>query len=445
MDGKKEKHRGLGWPWNLIVGAGIVLALGYWIGYLWSGLLAAAFLAWQKKRNPGMPEGGYCLERTRKRLSHLGLALIFLFLGLALGVYGWIELQEDKSAWEYEEYIKLAVGCLGALGFTAAGLYTGYVALRDAFWPQNSVLAKSIRSQLPYPEEAPGVGELFAMVDKDIQENGLWFDRVAVGKEWVLGDEASYIPRIRAAFGRDEIRSRQVNGRVQSSRIIELYLLDDRRQVQITTLRNPRELEPLLDCIHLRAPDALIRPYSEYSQWRQKSEEEWQRALRDYQLRQGKRETEEFLSHSAGEGTRSAGTADLAKLLATKKKKEAPVSGHLGLMSAAGVFQSHDTFTLEDVQAAGDGLIEGSYQSVDLTMPNGYLWMRIQTGDKTDGRCNVFTTRAGGDKLRYFKCRCTHRQAAAWLVEFARGTFHPEGGEWKEYTQEVEKEAKKSR
>ena len=33
-------------------------------------------------------------------------------------------------------------------------------------------LAKSIRSQLPYPDEAPPVEELFAMVDRDIQANG---------------------------------------------------------------------------------------------------------------------------------------------------------------------------------------------------------------------------------------------------------------------------------
>ena len=42
--------------------------------------------------------------------------------------------------------------------------------------------------------------ELFAIVDKDIRENGQWFDKVAVGKEWVLGDMASYIPRIRVFF-----------------------------------------------------------------------------------------------------------------------------------------------------------------------------------------------------------------------------------------------------
>ena len=46
---------------------------------------------------------------------------------------------------------------------------------------------------------------LFAMVDKDIQASGQWFDRVAIGKEWVLGDDVSSIARIRGVFSRDEI------------------------------------------------------------------------------------------------------------------------------------------------------------------------------------------------------------------------------------------------
>ena len=53
--------------------------------------------------------------------------------------------------------------------------------------------------------EAPPVEELFAMVDRDIQENGQWFGRVAIGEEWVFGDDVSAISRIRGVFPRDEI------------------------------------------------------------------------------------------------------------------------------------------------------------------------------------------------------------------------------------------------
>ena len=136
----------------------------------------------------------YCRSRTRKRLWSLGLAILLLLMAAAAVVYGWMKLQEDKSAWNYEEYVRMTIGWAGVILFGASGIVTAYTALRDAFFPAKSALARSIRSQLPYPEEAPEVRELFAMVDRDIAENGLWFDRVAVGKEWVLGDEAARSP-----------------------------------------------------------------------------------------------------------------------------------------------------------------------------------------------------------------------------------------------------------
>ena len=92
---------------------------------------------------------------------------------------------------------------------------------------------------------------------------------------------------------------------------------------------------------------------------------------------------------------------------------------------------------------AARGLQDGSYQTVDLTLPGGYLWMRVQGGDKSDGRCRIFVTRADPDRLRCFRNLCTHRQAAGWLMEFARGTFRPDWKEWKDYTSTAQKVFKK--
>ena len=72
-----------------------------------------------------------------------------------------------------------------------------YRSLRDALVPEKSALAQSIRDQLPHPDEAPAVKELFAMVDQDLKQNGQWCGKLGVGKEWVLGDEVSRISRIR--------------------------------------------------------------------------------------------------------------------------------------------------------------------------------------------------------------------------------------------------------
>ena len=559
---KKSRHR-IPWPWSLILAIVFVVGAGYFIGYLWSFLLAFGFFAWQRKNKPDMPEGGYCLEKTRKRLASLGLAVIVLALGFCIAVYIFMMLKEDTSTWETMEYVKLAVGGLGGLALLLGGIYTAYTSVRDAFWPEKSTLARSIRSQLPYPDGAPGVKELFAMVDKDIQENGQWFDKVAVGKEWVLGDEASYIPRIRVYFGRDEIRTHRSETHTSTSRILELHILDDRRQHQIMTMRNPNELQAILDCISLRAPDALRRPYNEIGKWQEKSDMEWENMLREYRVKQGNREMAAFqmgnrdaginqnmtltgpdgsvtsrvtpeLIHQTlmeclrnGEGTFSLapgcpieqynvryvelecfaafyedlegieepsvedmielGEAELyLKTTATgeagknlysghildtdirtaeqilkgwlqgeipnmagweatplwqkkeqEKKREVPPP-HLALTSPSGVFQSHDRFTMEDIEVAAEGLVDGSYQTVELVLTGGYLLMRIEGGNKMDGRCTVSVTKPDGEKLRFFENHCTHRQAAAWLLEFAKGTFAPNWKEWKDITRRTQ-------
>lgn len=52
----------------------------------------------------------YCMERTRKRLVYLLLALLFLFIAFLMGVYSVSRLGEDKSSWDYMDYISLIVG-----------------------------------------------------------------------------------------------------------------------------------------------------------------------------------------------------------------------------------------------------------------------------------------------------------------------------------------------
>ena len=132
----------------------------------------------------------------------------------------------------------------------------GYAGARDTFFPEKSALAASIRSQLPYPEEAPPVGELFAMVDRDLKANGRWFDEMGIGREWVLGEQANRIDRIRGVFVVDETRTRRSGGRTITSRVLQLVLVDDRWQKHITDFKKPQELRAAADCLALRVPDA---------------------------------------------------------------------------------------------------------------------------------------------------------------------------------------------
>ena len=64
----------------------------------------------------------YCQNRARDRLGYVFLGLLLLFLGVCVAVYGVSLLGEDRSGWDYMEYVKMGVGCLGGLALVAAGV-----------------------------------------------------------------------------------------------------------------------------------------------------------------------------------------------------------------------------------------------------------------------------------------------------------------------------------
>ena len=243
-----------------------------------------------KKQRASSPADGYCLQRTRRRLARLLWALFYLAVGLGAGALFISELLADKSGWDYMDYIVLAVSgglCLGGL---AAAVYEDYTNLRDFLFPAKSRLARSIRSQLPYPEEALDVREVFAMVDDDIREHGRWFDRVAVGKRWIFGDDVSAIERVRIVFGRDEMIRRHVNGRTQIARIVELCIADDRHQVQRTGLREARKLAAAGCVSSCDSRRSVLNYEDSFTDYNTMNEEEWQQVLRDFRLQRSQRE-----------------------------------------------------------------------------------------------------------------------------------------------------------
>ena len=283
----QKKYFYLRWPWNLVVY--ILLAVLLRIGSIPFILL---IMWWNKKQQPDDPEEGYCLQRTRGRLIQLVWAAIFLLMAAAGGVYLVTTLPEDRTGWEYMDYIKLFISGAVAVGGLLAAIYEAYTGLRDALCPEKSSLAQSIRNQLPYPDEAPPVQDLFAMVDQDIKQNGQWFGKMAVGKEWVLGDEVSYIPRIRGVFGRDEIRTTHSGGRSRSTRVLQIWIMDDCQRRQVTDLKSPKDLQGALECLYQQVPAAAFGTYGskEYDKYAYADEEQWQSMERVYRMRRAQLE-----------------------------------------------------------------------------------------------------------------------------------------------------------
>ena len=248
----KEKKGGiLRWPWNIIIYTALVLVLRIF------AIPVILILLWvQRKNNPHGEAEGYCLSRTRKRLVWLIWSLLVLVIAAALLCMLVVGLKQDREYRETMDYVTLAFCGIGGPLFLAAGLYLGFVAVRDTFFPEKSALAKSIRSQLPYPEEAPPVGTLFAMVDEDLKENALWFGSVGIGKEWVLGDGVNKIDRIRGIFVVDELHQHHTQTGTRTNRTLQLVLIDDRWQRTVTSFHDLQDLKAAADCLALRVPDA---------------------------------------------------------------------------------------------------------------------------------------------------------------------------------------------
>lgn len=279
---KTKKRLYLKWPWNLVVYVLLAVLLR-----IFAIPVILLLMRWNKKQQPDGPAEGYCLQRTRGRLILLVWAAVALLMAAAGAAYLTLSWTVDKTGWDYMEYIKLAAAGLLAVGGLLVAGYLAYTGLRDAFCPEKSQLARSIRQQLPYPEEAPPVKELFAMVDEDLRRNGQWFGRLAVGREWILGDEVSYIPRIRGVFWRDETKTRHSGNRVTTNRILQLWILDDRQQCRATDLRQPKELQAALDCLRQRIPAAVFAKYDsrEYNDCIHADEQQWYFMEREFERR----------------------------------------------------------------------------------------------------------------------------------------------------------------
>ena len=283
----QKKRFYLRWPWNVVVYVALVVVLR-----LFSIPFILLIMWWNKKQQPDGPEEGYCLQRTRGQLRGLIPAGIFLLVGALLLGFFFMGRALPEEVARLDEESLLAYRFSPFLGAIAAfiGLVWAFLSLRDALYPEKSALAQSIRSQLPYPDEAPPVKELFAMVDRDLKENGQWVGRLGVGKEWVLGDEASALSRIRGVFDRVERRTSHSGERTRVTYLYELWIIDDRQQQQSTTLRSKKEVEEAVECLRKRVPAAVFGKYDskEYRDLLHADEEQWHRLEREYRQRKAR-------------------------------------------------------------------------------------------------------------------------------------------------------------
>ena len=524
----KEKKGGfLHWPWNVILYVLLAAVLR-----LFAIPVILILMAVQRKNNPHGAAEGYCLSRTRRKLSWVFWGLLWVVIAAVLFAMFYMGFRQDRTYWETSDYVTLAVSGGGGLLLLLLGVYMGYTGVRDTFFPEKSILADTIRSQLPYPDEAPPVKELFAMVDSDLKANGQWFGELGIGREWVLGDAANRIDRIRGIFVVDKIVHRHSGQRTTTQRILQLVLVDDRWQKHMTDFKDPQDLRAAADCLGLRVPDARRGVNDQLDNFWTTDEGKREEFERDFRQQQARRASEAVQQEVMRGGAQdmilkcrsgavtSRVTASLVeealdrclsreetgfeltpthpveaegrtfralhcaaqtetKVLLVlepegenlaldrvldrrealrvltawlrrevpeladwdpRQMAEAPKASRpqarksyakLSLVYASGAAENHTTFTQEDVQVAAEGIVDGTYQLVDLTHPSGYLWIRVTAGDKMDGRCTVEAAKPGGPELEFYTAKMPPREAAAWLTGYPHGQYLPGGRDWK--------------
>ena len=91
-------------------------------------------------------------------------------------------------------------------------------------------------------------------------------------------------PASAAFFFKDEIRTHHSNGQVRSSRIMQLWIVDDRQNRQLTDFKSPKALKAAFEFLQKRVPAAVFGIYDsqEYKALAYANEDEWYEKDRDF-------------------------------------------------------------------------------------------------------------------------------------------------------------------
>ncbi len=207
----------------------------------------------------------YCRNRCYAQLKHAAFGI--MVFGVSLIIFSGIVFFGFDFGGDVATWVAIIVSPIAAL----VGLWFAALGFRDAFFPEKSDLAKSIRSQLDNPDDDTPIEELFDMVDMDIAYNGKWFDKLAICSEWVFGDEVMKIERVRGVF--NETTS-SVNGKGRTRYTYTLTLVDNRNQQQKTIFTNKNAMMSAYDTLRVLVPEAFCGGEKELDRFVNLSERE---------------------------------------------------------------------------------------------------------------------------------------------------------------------------
>lgn len=217
------------------------------------------------------------LCNRRNRNHYIGWALGSLFLGISCFPSGFLLLVSFPFTW-------------GALIISVIGTVSLGIFIRSAllmFSPANGKLGKSLR---PYMDGSihTNVQSIFAIIDKDIEQDGKKFGYVYVGKDWVLGGEAMRIDRIRGIF------SVKIFG--GKRREYAIFLVDDKQNLQTTNLMREKHLDELYDYLTRLLPYAASGNFDDYTDFIAKNDNEMEAFNKEFLYKSASVNTEYVLT-----------------------------------------------------------------------------------------------------------------------------------------------------
>ncbi len=351
-----------------------------------------------------------CRQRIRKRLVNLLRAALFLLMSLAIMAYAASRWMSERSYWEVRDWLTAILSVVLGLTVLAAGLYELVIFIREAFFPAQSRLDQDIPERnTPETKTAEEQNMVFTRPDgTDTSRVTEEMVTAALGDAIRLDDETLFTltPTVPYEAGGRKLAFLQcaVLG-VDDPDFDEDDLKDEAEIYLIAGIKpepgQPPETAYVLDCVYDEAERILL---------------DWFR----------------------GSAPDVSGWLPIdIRVWEPPKKQPDPQPPKLVLESASGVLQSHESFEREDVEAAAEGLRDGTYRLVELTLPGGYLTFRVEPGGGTDGRCTVTATSDEDGSLRFYTLECSKRQAAGWLLDYYDGGFRPAKPEWKDITKKA--------
>lgn len=284
--------------------------------------------------------------------------------------------------------------------------YKLFVAISALINPENGVLGKSLRVYSDGTVETD-IPHMFRKVDEDLTDGCMTFGRLLVGKEWILGEEAMRVNRVRGIFRSNMLK--------KNAREYGIILVDDNDNILTATITRKSDWEAAYNYLTGLFPQADSGEMKDYMTFiahsceeREENNKRFERQSAEWQSRRNAEDTGFVFQIGKGEPTSNATLAQILDAIDTlEEKQEIWLTPCIPLQGKAGY-------------------------NIRLSCRN--------TGKEALYRIGVFFVE-GEEEVRLFVANFTKEDAKTILTDYVKKKAVPDVSQWEEriHTQETKK------